>query len=131
MTSPAKLAVNGYSMALADVAAWDQFESKHAREVRSHFKLLSVYAGHRGMLRPIDRQALATARRYLTAFDAALHSPWPVLGDNTIQPTAPADWVRLHTPEREGTTWKDWRKQFLERFLALRVARNLTEKEAR
>lgn len=125
MTSPAKIAVNEYSMTLAGVAAWDRFESEHAKEVRSHFKLLSVYAGHRGMLRSIDLQALATARRDLTAFDAALHSPWPVLGDNTIQPTAPADWLRLDTAEREAMTWKDWRKQFLDRFLALQIVRHL------
>lgn len=124
LISPAKQAVDSYSMA-AGIAAWRAFEAEHAKTVREHFKLLSVFAGHRELLRSIDSQALATARRDLTPYDPAQHLPWPVLKDNTVQPVAPADWVRLDTTEREAMTWKDWREQFRSRFLELQVARTL------
>ncbi|WPG36739.1 HD domain-containing protein [Variovorax sp. EBFNA2] len=125
LISPAKLAVNSFSMGAGGVAAWGLFEAEHAKTVREHFKLLSVFAGHRTLLRSIDSQALATARRDLTPFNPARHLPWAVLGDDTVQPVAPADWVRLDTPEREAATWKDWREQFRSRFLELQVQRTL------
>lgn len=126
LISPAKQAVDNYSMA-AGIAAWRAFEAEHAKGVREHFKLLSVFGGHRDLLRSIDLQALATARRDLTPYDSARHTPWPVLGDNTLQPVAPADWVRLDTPERGAATWKDWRERFLARFFKLQLARNFPE----
>lgn len=58
LISPAKQAVDSYSMA-AGIAAWGAFESEHAKGVRKHFKLLSVFGGHREFLRSIDLQALA------------------------------------------------------------------------
>jgi hypothetical protein len=122
LISPAKQAVDSYSMA-AGIAAWRAFEAEHAKTVREHFKLLSVFAGHRELLRSIDSQALAIARRDLMPFDASRHLPWALLGDNTVQPVAPARWVRLDTPEREAASWKDWRNQFLARFVALQDAR--------
>lgn len=127
LISPAKLAVNSFSMGAGSIAAWGLFEAEHAQTVREHFKLLSVFAGHKTLLRSIDSQALATARRDLTPFDPARHLPWAVLGDNTVQPVAPAEWIRLDTPEREAATWKDWREQFRNRFLELQVQRTLAE----
>jgi hypothetical protein len=126
LISPAKLAVNSFSMGAGGIAAWTLFEAEHAKTVREHFKLLSVFAGHKALLRSIDSQALATARRDLTPFDPARHLPWPVLGDNTAHAMPPADWVHLDTPEREAMTWKDWREQFRGRFLELQVERTLT-----
>lgn len=123
LISPAKQAVDNYSLAFG-IAAWHAFESAHAKGVRAHFKLLSVFAGHRDFLRSIDLQALATARRDLTAYEPSRHMPWPVLSDNTLQPVAPADWVRLDTPERETATWKDWRERFLGRFAELQATRH-------
>jgi hypothetical protein len=124
LISPAKQAVDSYSMA-AGIAAWRVFEAEHAKNVREHFSLLSVFTGHKTLLRSIDSQALATARRDLTSFDPAQHLPWAALDDNTAQPVAPANWVRLDTPEREAMTWKDWREQFRGRFLELQVERTL------
>ena len=124
LISPAKQAVNSYSMAFG-VGAWHAFEAEHAKGVREHFKLLSVFAGHREFLRSIDLQALATARRDLTPYNPSRHMPWPVLNDNALQPVAPADWVRLDTPEREASTWKEWRERFLTRFAELQAARTL------
>lgn len=120
LISPAKQAVDNCSMA-AGVAAWRVFEAEHAKSVREHFKLLSVFGGHRALLRAIDLQALATARRDLTPYDPARHMPWNVLGDNTPQAVAPATWVRLNTPTREATTWKNWREEFLARFFKLQT----------
>lgn len=125
LISPAKLAVNSFSMGAGGIAAWGLFEAEHAKTVREHFKLLSVFAGHTTLLRSIDSQALATARRDLMPFDPARHLPWAVLGDNTVQPVAPAEWIHLDTPEREAATWKDWREQFRNRFLELQVQRTL------
>lgn len=120
LISPAKQAVNSYSMAFG-VGAWHAFEAEHAKGVREHFKLLSVFAGHRELLRSIDLQALATARRDLTPYTPSRHMPWPVLGDNTLHPVAPVDWIRLDTPEREHATWKDWRQCFLDRYHRLQT----------
>jgi len=125
LISPAKQAVNSFSMGTAGIAAWTMFEAEHAKTVREHFKLLTVFAGHKQLLRSIDSQALATARRDLTPYDAAQHLPWPVLGDGTVQPVAPADWLRLDSAEREAKTWKDWRKEFHDRYLSLQVRRTL------
>jgi hypothetical protein len=57
------------------------------------------------------------------------HNPWEILGDG--EPVAhnrhePLEWLSLDTPEREATTWKDWRQGFLDRFqqLALLINRN-------
>lgn len=123
LISPAKLAVNSFSMGAAGIAAWGLFEAEHAKTVREHFKLLSVFAGHKALLRSIDSQALATARRDLTQFDATRHLPWGALGDDTAHPVTPATWVRLDTPDREAMTWKDWREQFHTRFLELQIER--------
>jgi len=90
-----------------------------------------VYARIQTLLRSIDSQALATARRDLTPFDPARHLPWAVLGDSTVQPVAPVDWIRLDTPEREAATWKDWREQFRNRFLELQVQRTLAGRRRR
>lgn len=122
LISPAKQAVDSYCMA-AGIAAWRMFEAEHAKGVGEHFKLLSVFAGHRDFLRSIDLQALATARRDLTPYEPSRHMPWPMLGDNTLQPVAPADWVRLDTPEREAATWKHWRERYQSRFLQLDAQR--------
>ncbi|OAK60177.1 hypothetical protein A3K87_23940 [Variovorax paradoxus] len=123
LISPAKQAVNSYTMAFG-IGAWHAFEAEHAKGVREHFKLQSVFAGHREFLRSIDLQALATARRDLTPYNPSRHMPWPVLSDNTPQPVAPADWLRLDTPEREAATWKDWRERFLRRFAQLQATRH-------
>ena len=85
----------------------------------------TVFAGYKQLLRSIDSQALATARRDLTPYDAAQHLPWPILGDGTVQPVAPADWLRLDSADREAKTWKDWRKEFHDRYLSLQVRRTL------
>lgn len=58
-------------MGMADIAVWTMFEAEHAKTVREHFKLLTVFAGHKQLLRFIDSQALATARRDLTPYNAA------------------------------------------------------------
>jgi hypothetical protein len=122
LISPAKRAVNAYSMTLG-VAAWTAFEAEHAHNVREHFKLLTIFAGHKQLLRTIDMQALATARRDLTAYDQARHLPWPALGDDSANPIAPVNWIQLNTQEREEATWKDWREQFRNRFLELQAKR--------
>jgi hypothetical protein len=122
LSSPAKVAVNAYSMAGGGIPAWNLFENEHARAVRAHFGLLSVFASHRAFIREVDFQALATERRDLTAYSAANHSAWAVLGDAGPTPVPAIHWVRLDTLERESQTWRDWRQAFRARFDRLRVA---------
>ena len=112
-------------LGIAGIAAWALFEAEHAKTVLEQFKLLSVFAGHKQLLRSIDLQALATARRDLTCFNASRHLPWPVLNDDTLQPVAPVEWIRLDTADREAMTWKEWRDRFHARYLELEVGRNL------
>jgi len=119
LSSPAKATVNYRSIAAGGTRAWDVFEGEHAKEVRVHFGLLTVFVSRRAVLRNIDLVALATERRDLTAWRADTHAGWDVLGDDCedlSQRIRPLDWMNLNTPEREAMTWKDWRQAFRDRF---------------
>jgi len=122
LSSPAKIAVNGYSMAGGGIPAWNLFENEHARAVHKHFGLLTVFASHRGFIREVDLQALATERRDLMPYDPAKHSPWAVLSEGGPTPVPALYWARLDTPEREAKTWREWRDAFRGRFEELRAA---------
>lgn len=119
LSSPAKVAVNGYSMGAGGVAAWGLFEDAHANAVRREFNLTSAFAGYKGLIRQIDLQALATERRDLTAWRCGHSSPWAILGDGTSQPVRSVVWADLGSFEREAKSWKDWRQAFLARFFDL------------
>jgi len=128
LSSPAKSAVNFCSIAAGGTRAWDIFENDQAKEVRSHFGLLTVFTSRRALLREIDLVALATERRDLSAWRADRHPRWEVL--NEIEPDAelhikPLEWMRLDTPERAAMTWSDWRQQFIDRFDEISFAREL------
>jgi hypothetical protein len=119
VSSPAKRAINLASTQSGGTNAWTQFEEEHARTVRRHFRITTVFTGHRGVLHRMDMEALATERRDLMPFNSYLHQPWQVLGDREVDPAdvyAPIDWLSLKTPEREAMTWRDWRDRFLDRF---------------
>lgn len=119
VSSPAKRAINWAAAQSGGTHAWTQFEDDHARTVRRHFGLLTVFTSARAGLHRMDMEALATERRDLMPFDAYLHQPWQVLGDREVDPESvirPIDWVDLKAPEREALTWQDWRQQFLDRF---------------
>jgi hypothetical protein len=121
LSSPAKIAVNCYSMGAGGLEAWGMFEDEHAKTVRRHFGLLSAFAGYKAMIREIDLQALATERHFLTAYNAKANGPWEILGDGSHLPVPIAAWARLDCAWREEKTWKQWRQDFLERFHALRL----------
>lgn len=121
LSSPAKIAVNCYSMGAGGVQAWGLFEDEHAKNVRHHFGLISSFAGYKAMIREIDLTALATERHFLTAYDAKASSPWQILGDGSRFPVQVANWADLSSPWREARSWKQWRQDFLERFHALRA----------
>jgi hypothetical protein len=129
VSSPAKEAVNYLAGLSGGTRAWAQFEGIHARLVRQHFKLTSVFAGNQHALRLFDLQALATERRDLTAWREGTHAPWGVLGDgqDLAMRIAPIDWVRLDAPEREHMTWSDWRAAFADRFDELTFAIELMQ----
>lgn len=120
LSSPAKQAVNGYSMGAGGVAAWGLFEDAQADAVRREFGLTTAFAGHKRLIREIDLQALATERRDLTGWRCGTNAPWPVLRDFTNQAIRPVSWVVLDSAEREAKSWKDWRQAFLDRFLDLK-----------
>lgn len=119
LSSPAKVAVNGYSMGAGGVAAWGLFEDAHANAVRRHFNLTSAFSAHKRLIRKIDLQALATERRDLTGWRAMQNAPWPILGDFTDTPVNGVQWLRLDTEEREAKSWKDWRQAFHARYVEL------------
>jgi hypothetical protein len=121
LSSPAKIAVNGYSMAGGGIPAWNLFENEHARAVHKHFGLLTVFASHRAFIREVDLQALATERRDLMPYDPAKHTPWAVLSEGGPTPVSALYWTRLDTPEREAKTWREWRDAFRGRFEELRA----------
>jgi hypothetical protein len=112
VSSPAK-------QALGD--AWSLFEATHARAVRRHFGMLSVFENSRKKIHQCDLVALATERRDLMAWDAEISSPWPIL-DTPGKVVPCADWVDLNQAQREQRHWTEWRELFLERFHALRLA---------
>lgn len=122
MSSPVKQVVNGYSMAAGGVEAWGLFEDEHERVVHRHFGLITVFRNHAKLIHQVDLQALATERRDLTRFNPAVNRPWPSLGDGTREAVQPAGWVDLNTPEREATTWQQWRDAFTNRFIELQSA---------
>lgn len=121
LSSPAKIAVNCYSMGAGGVQAWGLFEDEHAKTVRHHFGLISAFAGFKAMIREIDLTALATERHFLTAYNAKKSGPWTILGDGSRFPVQVATWVDLNSPWRQDKSWKQWRDDFLERFHALRA----------
>ena len=119
LSSPAKTAVDEYSMGAGGIAAWRCFEANNAKALHTHFGILTLMRSNRLMVRAFDLQALATERRDLTGYDASKNAPWPILADVTDRPVLAVDWVNLNSPEREAKSWKDWREDFAERYLSL------------
>ncbi|CAN5649482.1 hypothetical protein BH10PSE18_BH10PSE18_15010 [soil metagenome] len=128
VSSPAKRAINFASTQAGGTNAWTVFEDVHAKNVRRHFGLLTVFTSARAVLHRMDLQALATERRDLVPYDSYLHLPWDVLGDGEVDPenvVKPIDWISLSTPEREAMVWTDWRDRFMDRFQELMYGINL------
>ncbi len=119
LSSPAKAAVDEYSMGACGIAAWRCFEDHNAKLLHAHFGISTLMRSNRLMVRAFDLQALATERRDLTGYDASKNAPWPILADGTDRPVPAVDWVNLNSPEREAKSWKDWREDFAERYLSL------------
>ncbi|WP_435495352.1 hypothetical protein [Variovorax sp. RB3P1] len=121
LSSPAKVAVNCYSMGAGGVQAWGLFEDEHAKAVRQHFQVLAAFAGYKREIRRIDLIALATERRDVTAYRPHTNGPWAVLADNTHEAVQPVTWVDLASPAREAVSWKHWRQAFLDRYFELKA----------
>lgn len=121
LSSPAKVAVNCYSMGAGGVKAWSMFEDVHAHAVREHFNLLSAFSGYKREIRRIDLIALATERRDVTAYRHQANDPWAVLNDGTSEAVQPVVWAQLGSPAREALSWKHWRQAFLNRYAQLTV----------
>lgn len=122
LSSPAKVAVNCYSMGAGGVQAWSMFEDVHADTVRKHFNLQTVFAGYKNEIRRIDLIALATERRDVTAYKPHANGPWAVLNDNMHDAVLPVDWVDLGSPTRDSISWKHWREAFIERYFELKAS---------
>jgi len=119
LSSPAKAAVDEYSMGAGGIAAWRCFEANNAKALHTHFRILTLMRSHRLAVHLIDLQALATERRDLTGYDPERNAPWAILGDGTESPVPAAEWVSLNSAEREAKSWKDWKEDFAERYRAL------------
>jgi len=121
LSSPAKVAVNCYSMGAGGVKAWSLFEDVHADTVRNHFNLRTVFAGYKDDIRRIDLIALATERRDVTAYRQHTNGPWAVLNDGTCEAIQPVTWLSLSSPAREALSWTHWREAFIERYFELKA----------
>jgi hypothetical protein len=119
LSSPAKVAVNSYSMGTVGIQAWSLFEDVHADTVRQHFNLTTAFKGYKRDIRRIDLIALATERRDVTAYRHHANDPWAVLNDGTSEAIKPIDWEDLGSATREALSWKYWRQAFLNRYAQL------------
>lgn len=98
---------------------WEKFEGPHARALRAHFGLRTVFSGYGREIKLVDYIALATERRDLLSFDPERHAPWPQL-DTPGQIVEPAD-IDLNARRRLDSSWADWRDHFHHRFYCLRA----------
>lgn len=123
VSSPAKRAVNHYSVQAGGTQAWTFFENHHAKRFRAAIGALTIFTAERVRIRTIDLMALATERRDLTAWREGVHASWPVLQDDEGDDLRikPVD-IDLNTPERVAMTWQDWRQAFIDRFDGLTEA---------
>lgn len=102
-------------------SAWSVFEDFHQDGLLEAHELIEPYRAQRDFIKRCDLVALATERRDLTAFDAAIHRPWPVIdtpGD-VVQPWHSA---ALMQPSQVLRTPAAWAHRFEQRSLDLFAA---------
>jgi hypothetical protein len=92
---------------------WAGFEAHHASNVRAHFGLRTAFAAYRREIDACDLIALATERRDLMAYDAAVNRPWPVLDAPGAE--VPPDEERLD-PAEPPLNWRQLRAAFVDRY---------------
>ncbi|WP_103018154.1 hypothetical protein [Alicycliphilus denitrificans] len=98
---------------------WERFEGPHARALRAHFGLRTVFSGYGRDIKLVDYIALATERRDLLGFDPERHAPWPQLDTpgQIVEPAAGS----LNDYRRVGAAWSHWKSLFCHRFHDLRA----------
>jgi hypothetical protein len=98
---------------------WRSFEYSLQRMVLSHYRLDQVFDANEAVIKRCDLIALATERRDLLPFDAALHDPWPSIdgadGPTSITPRG----TNLMGHYRVNTRWSEWAQAFERRSLNL------------
>lgn len=98
---------------------WRSFEYSLQCLVLRHYRLDQVFEANEDLIKRCDLIALATERRDLTAFDAALHDPWPSIdatdGPHSITPRG----TNLMGHARVNTQWSEWAQAFERRALHL------------
>lgn len=101
---------------------WHHFEDTQQSHLLAHYGLLDASLAHQHLIRHCDLVALATERRDLLPFDAAVHDPWPVIDTYGCE-VKPWDAVNLmsHSQIEPFAPWSAWRRQFVEKFHALRA----------
>jgi uncharacterized protein len=108
--------------------AWGAFEDYQQASVLEHYLLADVSRSYAHEIRRWDLEALATERRDLTAFNPALHAPWPVI-DTPGRKVLPAP-TPLMTQWRMDFPWMGWRDRFHTEALLLLERIELEEKGA-
>ncbi len=99
-------------------AEWYAYEAHHAANLRRHFGLKTAFAGRRDEITACDLIALATERRDLMPFDAAVHLPWGVL--DTPGRKVPPWEAETIDADTAPLDWRGMRDAFLSRFVLLR-----------
>lgn len=91
---------------------WRAFEHVQYCLVQSHYELDKVSEDNEDLIKRCDLIALATERRDLLPFNAALHDPWPSIdstdGPHTITPRG----IDLMSAGRVNTPWSVWADAF-------------------
>jgi hypothetical protein len=98
--------------------AWERFEGRMQRTVRSAFALHGAAAKWAAQIKQADLIALATERAQLLPNGPGT-SLWPCLVH-----VQPAGWVNLMSQERAAMTWADWRDRFTDAAESLDFGRN-------
>ena len=93
---------------------WARFEEAQQRNLLAAYGLVRDMQHHASLIKRYDLKALATERRDLLPFDAAAHTPWPILDTPgaEVLPCADADLMGKErvckTPAAWANLWK-WR----------------------
>ena len=113
--------------------AWARFENAQQHALLAAYGLVVDMEQHKALIKHYDLKALATERRDLLPFNAAVHTPWPIIDTPgaEILPSAEVDLMCKErvtkTPTAWANTWK-WRTASL--FAIVQQQARASAKEA-
>jgi hypothetical protein len=102
-------------------SGWKVFEHYHQRGLLMGYDLWDEFQNYASLVKHCDLVALATERRDLTAYNAGIHTPWPVIDTpgNVLLPWTEA---ALMQPSHVLRTPRQWATKFEHRAETLFAA---------